>query len=272
MLSLRDPGQSVSDAERTHSSYPHWDAHDIFVIQLAGSKRWLVHESRLDRPLPSYRFDPNRHEVGPQTGEFVVNAGDIAYVPRGLVHHPLATDYSVHIALGVLVRTWADVLSEMLPSIASRHGALREALPVHYGEGGFDIAACLAAMPDFARIFGDPCELVSALKGISNDVAGGRSSNTRGLLSQFARDDEATLDTVVNLPRRSAAVLERRDDSCRVRFNNVELSVADTLYPALAYIRDHGEVRVGDIPAASDAHRLALAQKLLDEGCLAMRS
>src|SRR5262249_28075015 len=31
--------------EGTRSSYPHWDAHDIFVIQVAGSKRWILHDS-----------------------------------------------------------------------------------------------------------------------------------------------------------------------------------------------------------------------------------
>jgi hypothetical protein len=44
--------------------------------------------------------------------------------------------------------------------------------------------------------------------------------------------------------------------------------VSASLAPALEFIRRKRRVLVSEIPAESDAHRVALAQKLVDEGAL----
>lgn len=254
--------------ENTQSSYPHWDAHDIFVLQIAGTKRWRLHASEVQQPLYTYRFDPARHEVGPQVDEFTLHAGDIAYLPRGMAHNPVAEGYSVHIALGVLVKTWADVFAEMFESVVLNDPECRRVIPVLHGRHGFDVEQCLAEFPAIAEKFLAVPKMHAALERLSHQFLRTRRSDTRHMLTQFANKTPVVLSTIVELPAHTFAVVERRGGNCRVVFNGLELVVDEGLQPALEYIRLHRRVCVSEIPSKSDAHRVALAQRLVDEGAL----
>ena len=80
----------------------HYDSHDVFVLQVSGSKHWtLVRHASIELPLRGQGFDPEKHIPGPPTREFTIQAGDVLYCPRGLFHAARATDeVSLHITLG----------------------------------------------------------------------------------------------------------------------------------------------------------------------------
>ena len=110
----------------------HHDTHDVFVLQVSGRKRWIVHEPVLRLPLAS-QPQAGAHLV-PDGAEPLLDveleAGDALYLPRGYVHAALTTDeHSVHLTVGVLSTTWYDVLSDAL-TLAGREEAFRDALPV----------------------------------------------------------------------------------------------------------------------------------------------
>jgi len=252
----------------TQSSFPHWDAHDIFVIQVAGTKCWHLHSSPLEQPLYTYQFNRDRHEIGPQIGEFTLSAGDIAYVPRGMAHNPLATEYSVHVALGVLVKTWADVFASMFESKTLSDPDCRAILPVLHGQSSFDLDKCAAEFPALAQKFLDPASMRAAILRLSEELLGSIRSDTLHMLTQFALGCSVTLSSVVELPAPGRALIEPRGDSVRVIFNGVELHVEAGLVPALELIREKRRMPVSEIPGESDVHRVALAQKLVDAGAL----
>jgi ribosomal protein L16 Arg81 hydroxylase len=252
----------------TQSSFPHWDSHDIFVIQIAGSKVWRLHEAPIQQPLYTYQFNRAQHPIGRQTGEFTLHAGDIAYVPRGVAHDPVAAEYSVHIALGVLVRTWADLFAAMFERV-THDVACRAALPVLHGNG-FDVAQCAADIVPRASRFLDSEVMRAALAGLSEEFLRARRGDARGMLRQFAAGKPVTLDSWVQIPEEAPAVLQLHDGKCRVFFNGTELSVDISLLPALEFIQCYRRVRVGSIPAASDAHRLALAEQLIAQGAVGL--
>jgi Cupin superfamily protein len=87
----------------------HHDTHEVLTLQVSGEKRWLVYEPAVELPLKTQRY---RSELG-APGEPVIDvtqrAGDTLYLPRGWLHQALtsATD-SLHITVGVNVRTWFD--------------------------------------------------------------------------------------------------------------------------------------------------------------------
>ncbi len=123
----------------------HHDTHDVFVLQVSGRKRWIVHEPAVRLPLASQ----------PQAGAHLVaegaeplldvelEAGDALYLPRGYVHAALTTDeHSVHLTVGVLSTTWHDVLHDAL-SLAGREEAFRDALPVQPAD---DLASSLPGL------------------------------------------------------------------------------------------------------------------------------
>src|SRR5262249_16382396 len=93
----------------------HYDTHDVFVLQISGSNRWTMYGTAVELPLSNQDFNPRIHEQGAPTMEFELEPGDVAYVPRGLVHDARSSDeVSLHITLGVLCYRWVDLLLELV--------------------------------------------------------------------------------------------------------------------------------------------------------------
>lgn len=78
----------------------HWDNHDVFVIQILGSKKWRIYGQTRKAPL---RYENLKHEAPKKAiWEKVISAGDIIYLPRGCWHDAIAVDGpTVHISIGV---------------------------------------------------------------------------------------------------------------------------------------------------------------------------
>jgi bifunctional lysine-specific demethylase and histidyl-hydroxylase NO66 len=76
----------------------HEDAHDVFVLQAFGRKRWEVHAA----PAEAER-DPLDVEV---------TSGDTIYLPAGTPHAARAQDVlSGHLTVGIHVTPWREVLT-----------------------------------------------------------------------------------------------------------------------------------------------------------------
>ena len=81
----------------------HFDSHDVFVLQVSGSKLWTLNDTLIELPLHGQAFEPDRHVPGPVTRELTLRAGDVFYCPRGLFHAARSTDeVSLHITLGLI--------------------------------------------------------------------------------------------------------------------------------------------------------------------------
>ncbi|MDP9435156.1 MAG: cupin domain-containing protein, partial [Actinomycetota bacterium] len=130
----------------------HHDTHDVFVLQVAGRKHWIVHEPVLRLPLPSQ--SRSGADLVPDGAEPLLDveleAGDCLYLPRGYVHAALTTeDHSVHLTVGVLSTTWYDVLSDTL-TLAREQEAFRDALPLQPQESlAVDLPGVLRAAADW---------------------------------------------------------------------------------------------------------------------------
>src|SRR5207247_5682120 len=93
----------------------HHDTHDVFVLQVAGEKRWLVYDPVFDLPLKHQRWSKELGEPGPVVLDVTLRAGDTLYLPRGWLHEALTSDSdSLHITVGVVVYAWMDALRAAL--------------------------------------------------------------------------------------------------------------------------------------------------------------
>ena len=112
---------------------PHWDTHDVYVLQIEGSKRWRMYGGGPELPLKDHKFDPARHQAGDVENEFTLETGEALYVPRGWMHAAATTDStSVHITLGVMSYTWADLLADSLSELVDRNSSWRENVPLGF--------------------------------------------------------------------------------------------------------------------------------------------
>ena len=158
----------------------HYDVHDVFVLQIAGEKRWSIHAPVLDAPLRSQPWSDRRRAVEQQAQqppliEAVLRPGDCLYLPRGYLHAAVALGgVSTHLTIGV--HSWTryalaeQLLDQALRSVGN-DPAVRQSLPLGVR---FDDPASFAADLEAART-----ALVTALQDADLDQVG-RTLQVRG--------------------------------------------------------------------------------------------
>lgn len=92
---------------------PHFDDHDVFVLQLAGQKRWSIYARREEFPSAG-ESRISREELGKPPVSASIAAGDLIYIPRGCPHEAAAqSDFSLHLTLGVRTLAWVDLITAL---------------------------------------------------------------------------------------------------------------------------------------------------------------
>jgi ribosomal protein L16 Arg81 hydroxylase len=116
-------------AGQTAGFPPHYDTHDILVLQIAGKKQWRIYEPTIKLPDVSQPCEPKSFNPGPRLTEIELHAGDLLYLPRGYGHAATTSQsHSAHVTVGIHVYTWASVLKEF-DSSCFRVEEFRKSLP-----------------------------------------------------------------------------------------------------------------------------------------------
>ncbi|QQC94123.1 cupin-like domain-containing protein [Streptomyces alfalfae] len=237
----------------------HYDVHDVFVLQIAGAKRWIVHEPVHPDPLRDQPWTDHRAAVaeaarGEAYLDTVVEPGDVVYLPRGWLHAAEAQgEVSVHLTLGV--HTWtryalAEQLAEAALATLRDDPEMRGALPLGVAGPDAEIGAVrerlLAAV---ARA--DPAPLFHRAR------RGQARPAPLGPLAQLA----AVRDVRPGSPVRLRAALEARLDGPRLVTRVGRLDFPEADLPSVARVLD------GEVHTAGDLG-VALAVRLLRAGVL----
>src|SRR4051794_37964864 len=130
----------------------HYDVHDVFVLQVAGEKRWRIHEPVLRDPLRTEPWSDRRAEVAARAEEApvleaVLRPGDALYLPRGYLHAAEALGGTTcHLTVGVHPVT-RQALLETLVGLLGDDPALRQSLPL-----GLDLSDPVQLRGDLAAV------------------------------------------------------------------------------------------------------------------------
>ena len=120
----------------------HWDAHDVFIVQVTGRKRW--HLFGVTRPSPM-KFDV-RQELksdAPFTVQWsgILRAGDVLYIPRGWWHDARTESASgdegtgsIHLTCGLRPVTGVDFVHWLMARLA-HHETFRGDIPLSTRDG-----------------------------------------------------------------------------------------------------------------------------------------
>ena len=137
---------------RAQGFHPHFDTHDVLVLQIAGSKRWQLYGTPVELAVKGHGDYARQDDPGPVSEEFDLRAGDTLYVPRGLVHEAVSTDEkSLHITVGILSWTWFDFLLEAVERLAASDRQLRAALPPAFARPDCDRDGFRKAFAELAQ-------------------------------------------------------------------------------------------------------------------------
>ncbi|NBC32591.1 MAG: hypothetical protein GVY13_07940 [Alphaproteobacteria bacterium] len=253
---------------------PHYDSHDVFVLQVAGSKAWKIYDTPVELPSRAQEFDPAGYTVGPPTQEFVLEAGDMLYIPRGVVHDAVSTDaISLHITLGAMVKTWGDLLVEALSEATLADPAFRRGLPPGFARPDFDRNAAGPVVADLLRRLAERSDPAALLDRFADDIVSTRHCLLPGQLRQvggLADLDETT--EVGPRPDLLYRILETGDTIALNCYGNDITFPPHVLEPLrFALTTDH--YAIGDLPGDLDADgKIVLIRRLVREGLLMWRN
>jgi ribosomal protein L16 Arg81 hydroxylase len=248
----------------------HFDTHDVFVLQIEGSKSWTLYDTPIELPLRGQEFDPASHLPGEISSEFDLRAGDVAYVPRGLMHSAKSPDdYSLHITVGVLAYTWADVLTEALAALSLREPKLRKAICPGFAKTSFDRSTLEKLCEDLGRHCMQHMDILSAIDHFSEEFALTRRPVSINQLSQTMNSRDVRFDTIVGVrPDLICKVQEDLETVQLICYNN-NVTIPGFAKEAIHFILAHPKFTPAEIPGNLDGPgKITLVSRLIREGIL----
>jgi len=126
--------------------HSHFDRHEVFALQIHGTKTWKIYQGRADNPIEHPQFQ-NMPQIdydrmkGPLDQEVTTEPGDILYLPRGQFHDALATDRdSLHITFSFVMPMGLHLIYDMANRLVG-DPAFRADLPRLQSPGGEEALA-----------------------------------------------------------------------------------------------------------------------------------
>jgi cupin superfamily protein len=254
----------------------HYDTHDVFVLQVAGRKRWRIHAPVLPDPLEHQPWGGRADEVratadGAPVLDAILGPGDALYLPRGWLHAAVAeSETSLHLTLG-LRRPTRHCIVEALAALAAADPALRTG----FGPGtdltdpaqlGPELAATVAALTRWLATV----EAADVARRLRGDLWPARRPVPVGPLAQLA--SLRNLEPETRLVRRQGLRWHLSDNvtsgATRLELTDRVLEFPASCTTAVRAALSGRALRVDELPGLDNADRLVLARRLLRESVL----
>lgn len=255
---------------RAKGAQHHYDSHDVFVLQVAGSKHWTIYGTPVELPLRGQDFDPSAHERGEPTLEFKLEPGDFAYIPRGVVHDARSDETtSLHITVGVLHYTWVELLLESMAQVSLNDPAFRKALSPGFARRDFDRKQARETFRELLQRFSAKSDLDAMLDRFADEFISSCPPLLRGQLGQIANLDRINRDTVVGA--RTGVISQVRTDGEVTTVGCYGREIAFPVYvtDAIQFALNSSRFTVCELPGDLDEPgKLTLVRRLIREGLL----
>jgi len=248
---------------------PHYDDHDVLILQLQGSKTWHLYLGA-DRPPREIQRDTDKAvdlESLPTPMDLSLEAGDVLYVPRGRVHAAeTLSEQSVHLTVGIHAPTVLMLAIGALYSQSFRDDRLNARLPVRH----LDDETLDATVRDLVReVVGtveDPGAMTDGL-GLLADVLvrRGNCPPVGKIASVKAIDEQTRVMKYQPLYSR----VKVADNGVTLDFASLSISAGSDHDAAMRFISSStGAFRVGDLPELQPKQQTDLARTLIMSGFL----
>lgn len=259
----------------------HAAGQDTFVLQVAGCKRWNLHESRLLQVNPverkTFKFPLQWYgrTKTPVTDELVVEPGDLLYIPRGTPYQALADQEGtcLFLTINVMPWVWMDFLKLAAEYAALYSEDLRRSLP----PGFVGDETLSEGMRETFRAVMKTFEEKVSFEGVLAAAKRNRITRQRfpadGHFAQLATleqlHQETLLERRVAMPCTVDEVVDvQRRRKSAIFFGSEQVEGPLHLRRAFEFIRDRLQFRVSEIPGLDSAGQIVLARRLVTEGLL----
>ncbi len=247
----------------------HFDYHDVFVVQLDGTKRWRIWAptERSREPIGGKHAvpRPQPEELGDPILDLVLEPGDVLYIPRGHPHVAETTDReSAHLTIGLLAITWHRVVRRAIDDEIAA-GRLRGSIPLSTLGPGVDLADDRATAPALESVELDLSSV--AVRRWTAQEIWSRQAATR--LRPRQPVDPTTADGPLVVAPGPLLALTGSAARSHLFVGDRTISMPDEAHPFLAaLLRTDGPFRRAEVPGLDEESSRVVIGRLLDEGIL----
>ena len=250
---------------------PHYDTHDVFVLQIYGRKRWQLFDFAIELPLGGQEHTGEFYERKDPSTVVDLQPGDMIYIPRGWGHVADALDeMSLHLTVGAFPLNWAMLILKGVEQVVESDVCFRQSLPIGFAasaESRSQTAALLEEMFDTLP------QRLNATALIDYAMAGaqlGRQPTLDGHLLDLTRLDEVSHGSMF---RRRAGVAGRLSDvgaDVGLTFHGKTVVFPGRFRECLHFVtQSEGVFESASLPGDTDKdEKLLVARKLVEEGFL----
>ena len=255
---------------------PHYDVHDVFVLQVAGAKHWTIHPPVHRDPLPSQPWTDHRAAIeerarGAPEIDAVLSPGDALYLPRGWLHSARARDeVSIHLTIGVATLTGMDVIRAVVDELAG-FADFRGSLPMAIDTADRDemTSATTKLVGQLADVLRDRAEELAG--GAAQRLARGHAERTRAVavrpLAQLSAARRAAT-VAVRWRHGLFATVEKRTGRVLLRLPDRVIDFPGECAEAVAAIHRGESVTADALPGLDAVDGAVVIRRLLREGAV----
>ena len=246
----------------------HYDTHDVFVLQIAGTKTWRIYDTPVELPHRGQRFEVDDVPIGEVTQTFKLRPGDMVYIPRGITHDADAQKgTSLHITTGALAYTWTDLLLEAVSAASLKQADFRHSLPVGFARAGYRRNKAKQEFKTLIRKFSRTADFDEAMDLFADRMTASRTPLLRGQMSQVESLGGLTVKTVAG--PRPALIYKtfKEKDKVVISVFGKEIAFPNYVASAVRYALSTPRYKIGNLPGTlDDEGKITLVGRLVREG------
>lgn len=247
---------------------PHYDEHDVLILQIRGSKMWQLYND--DPDVPPHEME-RRAAVDPASLSsptvLHLHVGDVLYLPRGRIHAAQTnSEPSIHLTVGIHAPTVLTLVIRALHWLSFSDDRVHVRLPPRYLDDA-DVRASLGVLvPDTVRTIGDASVIAESLGALGDALVRRGRCPPIGEISDAVGIDGQTL-VVRHQPL--YARVTRVGGGVVLQYAQLSVTAALDHEAAMLFLsRSTEPFRVGDLPGLSAARQTKLARTLIMSGFL----
>jgi ribosomal protein L16 Arg81 hydroxylase len=248
---------------------PHYDDHDVLILQIQGSKTWHLYVGA-DRPPREIQRELEKAVVIdglPAPTDVHLQAGDVLYVPRGRVHDAeTASEQSIHLTVGIHAPTVLMLAIGALYSQSFRDDRLNARLPARHLQDA-DLDATLESLVrEAVETVQDPDAIAGGLGLLADGmVKRGRCPPVGQIADVKAIDGRTLVAKYQPLFSRVKAI----DGGVALQFASLSINAASDHEAAMRFVSGSTQpFRVAELPGLRPAQQTDLARTLIVSGFL----
>jgi bifunctional lysine-specific demethylase and histidyl-hydroxylase NO66 len=246
---------------------PHYDEHDVLILQVQGSKIWHVYTEVDVPPHEMERREAVDTAALPSPTDLRLEVGDVLYLPRGRVHGAETnSEPSLHLTVGIHAPTVLTLIIRALHSLSLRDDRVHTRLPPRYLDDAAVRASLEVPVRDMVRTVEDPSVIAESLGAMEDALVRRGRCPPVGQISNAVGIDGRTLVVKYQpLYSRVTAVA----GGVALQFAQLSISAGSDHKAAMRFVsRSTEPFRVADLPGLSAAQQTELARTLIASGFL----